>query len=143
MCTIENILNFKLVSLVKSLNKSFEQRIEYEGLLYPHYAAMVVIHEHPGIRQMELAQLKATDRTTTGHTVDRLEELGFLERRTDEKDRRAYRLYLTPAGEEVVRKCWELQKDTEKDVLRNLEVSEIAQLNRLLGKALADGRNGQ
>lgn len=136
MCSIERVLNFKLVTLVKTLNGQAESYLKEAGILYSHYGAMVVIYEHPGIMQAELAQMKATDRTTAGHTIDKLEQLSYVERRKDLADRRAFHLYLTPKGEEVVKIYWEQLKLMERQVLQNLSDSETEQLYELLDKAI-------
>lgn len=136
MHSIGEILNFKLVSLTKILNSQAELCLKEAGILYSHYAAMVVIGEHPGIRQADLAQLKATDRTTAGHTIDRLERLSYVERRKDPTDRRAFHLYLTEKGEKVVDTYWEQLKGMEREVLGKLSDSETEQLYELLDKIL-------
>lgn len=139
MCSIQSVLNFKLVSLVKMLNARIEPELKAAGILYSDYAAMVVIYEHPGISQVELAQLKATDRTTIGHTIDKLEQLTYVERKRDLSDKRAYHLNLTGQGQRVVETFWEKQKVAERQALQNLSDSEIGQMKELLEKALSGG----
>lgn len=136
MYSVEEILNFNLVSLVKTLNSQAEPYLKDAGILYSHYGAMVTIYEHPGIRQSDLAQLKATDRTTVGHTVDRLEELSYVERRRKTSDRRAFHLYLTEKGENIVTTFWIPLKKVERQVLKNLSDKEVDELFALLDKAL-------
>lgn len=136
MCSINRILNFKLVSLMKILNSQAETYLTEAGIPYSHYAAMVVICEHPGIRQADLAEMKATDRTTVGHTIDKLEQLAYVERRKDTADRRAFHLHLTEKGKKVVDTYWEQLQCMERKVLQNLSDSEIEQLYQLLDKTL-------
>lgn len=139
MCSIHSILNFKLVSLVKTLNAQIKPDLKAAGIFYSDYAAMVIIYERPGISQVELAQLNATDRTTTGHTIDKLEQLTYVERKRDQSDKRAYHLSLTEKGRIVVKNFWEKQKRAEREVLQNLSDSEIKQMKKLLEKALSGG----
>lgn len=139
MCSINSILNYKLVSLVKTLNGQIEPELREAGILYSDYGAMVIIYEHPGISQIEMAQIKATDRTTAGHTIDKLEQLGYVERKKDVADKRAYHLELTEEGRTVVETFWREQKKAERLALGNLTDAEIAQLRELLEKALAGG----
>src|ERR1700744_1960305 len=62
-------------------------------------AVLLVIGKLPGIDQKTLSALVALDRSTAGSVVTRLEERGFVARKTDTKDKRATLLRLTPGGE--------------------------------------------
>ena len=55
---------------------------------------MMYLRRHEGARQNELAALLEVENVTLGRHIDRLEESGWVERRSDPSDRRAWRLYL-------------------------------------------------
>ena len=68
--------------------------------------------------------------------VDRLEERGLIERRSSSEDRRVKLIALTPAGEELRARAVELLYEPPAE-LAALDPEEIAELARLLGKAVA------
>ena len=60
------------------------------------YAALSAIAASPGIDQATLAGSIAYDRVTIGGVVDRLVQKGLIDRRTNERDRRARVLRIFP-----------------------------------------------
>ena len=66
------------------------------------FSLLMAIYQHPGLHQVELAQLIGMDRSTISEISERLAKRGLLERRTDEKDERASKLYLTDQGKLAV-----------------------------------------
>lgn len=60
------------------------------------------IYQTPGISQYELAEIGHFDKGTTARAVKKLEDLGYITRVTDEKDRRFTRLYVSDAGASVI-----------------------------------------
>ena len=69
--------------------------------------------------------------------VDRLERLGFVERRPHESDRRSTTVGLTPAGRRLIDKALPLQLDAERELLAGLSRTDVAKLIELLTKTLA------
>ena len=68
------------------------------GMTGPQFDVLATLRQKEGITQQEMAaSLLVTKGNVTG-VVDRVEALGWVERRTDPDDRRANRLYLTEAG---------------------------------------------
>lgn len=60
------------------------------------------IYEKPGISQYELAQMGNFDKGTTARAIKKLMELGYVERCSDEEDRRMVRLYVSKKGEPLI-----------------------------------------
>jgi DNA-binding PadR family transcriptional regulator len=64
--------------------------------------------------------------------VDDLEHRGLAERRRDPSDRRAYTLFLTPAGREQLAELERAADDGETELLTALDASERSTLISLL-----------
>jgi DNA-binding MarR family transcriptional regulator len=64
--------------------------------------------------------------------VDDLEHRGLAERRRDPLDRRAYSLYLTPRGRDVLAELERIAEVHEVELLTALDASERSQLISLL-----------
>jgi MarR family transcriptional regulator, transcriptional regulator for hemolysin len=61
------------------------------------------LERQPGLSQNELAAIAEVTPITIARLVDRLEAQGLVERCTDPKDRRIWRLRLTPAAAPLLR----------------------------------------
>ena len=66
------------------------------------FSLLLAIYQQPGLHQVELTELIGMDRSTISEISDRLEKRGLLERRPDEADERASKLYITSQGSAAV-----------------------------------------
>jgi DNA-binding MarR family transcriptional regulator len=116
----------------------FHAETETDGFdLTPvQFAALSALVEHPGVDQATLAGLIAYDRTTLGGVIDRLEQKGLLRRETSRRDRRAFLLHLTTAGEALVAALRPSVERVQFVMLRGLDDSEKAEFIRLFQKAI-------
>jgi DNA-binding MarR family transcriptional regulator len=62
------------------------------------HSFLIEIIRQPGVNQDQLTTELKFDKATTARSVKQLEEVGYIERMVDEKDRRSYRLYPTQKG---------------------------------------------
>jgi len=74
------------------------EAFEGEDMTLSEWAVLTIIDIHPGVDQSRLADIVSIDRVNTGRLVDQLETKGLVERRSDEKDRRVWKLRCTHAG---------------------------------------------
>ena len=66
------------------------------------FAAMMVIHNNPGISQIALSRAIARDKSSVTPLIQDLYRLGFVSRRPAPRDRRSITLRLTAAGEKML-----------------------------------------
>jgi len=85
-----------------------------------------------GQSQQALSAALGIHRSAVVALVDDLEHRGLAERRRDPIDRRAYALYLTPAGRKLLAKLQRTAEDDETELLAALDSSERSQLISLL-----------
>jgi len=67
------------------------------------YADLVAIRTHPGIDATRLSAVIAFDRSTLGSVIERLEAKSWVTRKPSGEDKRVKLLYLTKAGETLLR----------------------------------------
>jgi DNA-binding MarR family transcriptional regulator len=67
------------------------------------YAALVAIRTHSGIDATRLSAVIAFDRSTLGSVIERLEAKEYIARKPSRDDKRVKLLYLTKAGETLLR----------------------------------------
>jgi DNA-binding MarR family transcriptional regulator len=85
-----------------------------------------------GLSQQALSRALGIHRSALVALVDDLEHRGLAERRRDPVDRRAYALYLTPQGRELLAELERAADDDEAELLTVLDASERSQLISLL-----------
>ena len=120
------------VQLGAHRHRRFAQRLAPFDLHPRHFGMLNQLAVNEGQSQQALSSALGIHRSAVVALVDDLEQRGLAERRRDPADRRAYTLYLTPAGRELL---VELDREAEADeaeLLAALDVPERSTLISLL-----------
>ncbi len=97
----KNIMEMEHNKYLKPYGISSEQ-----GLL------LKCVYEIPGITQTQIADYLTKDKTTVTRMIDTLVKKGSIIRKSSDKDRRVYHIYLTP---EIEKKVEEVSPHFEKN----------------------------
>lgn len=100
--TARDEVAFLLEEVTRSLRRAFEVRIQETGLNRSQWRLLVYLMRQEGQSQTELAAYLDLERATVGQAIDRLEEIGLLERRMCPSDRRVWRVYLKDPGRQLI-----------------------------------------
>ena len=108
------------------LNQAFRRRIAHTGVTPDQFTALrTLIEGDPsGLTQRDLTLAMSSDPNTVASLLERMEEAGWVERKPHERDRRAYRIRLLPAGNERYEVVRELAIALQTDVLGVLPEGE-------------------
>jgi len=96
------------------------------------YAALVAIRTHPGIDATRLSAVIAFDRSTLGNVIERLESKAWVERKPSREDKRIKLLYLTNAGEALLRAIMPSVDRAQARMLQPLKAADRKLLLALL-----------
>jgi DNA-binding MarR family transcriptional regulator len=102
------------------LNQAFRRRIAHLGITPDQYTVLRTLTEHCGLTQRELTQHMASDPNTVASLVRRMEAGGLVERQPHERDRRAQRLRLQPAGRDKYAAARQFALSLQHEVLSAL-----------------------
>ncbi len=82
------------------LNQSFRRRIAPIGATPDQFTALRCLREGDprGLTQRELTLIMSSDPNTIASLLERMEAAGWIARKPHERDGRAYRIQLRPAG---------------------------------------------
>jgi DNA-binding MarR family transcriptional regulator len=127
---------FLLKDVARLSTRNFERRAiaDQLGLTIEQCRVLVYLEKNQGISQTRLAYLTETDPMTLMRILDRMEHNGWLERRRDPNDRRAWRLHLQPAARPILQRIWAIADAARDDALAGLNVAKVEQLLQLLEK---------
>jgi MarR family transcriptional regulator for hemolysin len=135
MAKTEDISFGYLLSDVTLLfRKHFDRRAVKFGLTRAQWRATKMLYHREGLRQTELAEFLEMEPIAVGRVIDRLQAAGFVERRPDPKDRRAWRLYTTEQAKVIVGDMELIARDLRKDATGGIEHDELQQALTVIGK---------
>jgi DNA-binding MarR family transcriptional regulator len=131
---MEEALAYLISDTSRVIRRAFNERARAIGGTHAQWRVLSELRRHPGIKQAPLAELFDVEPITMSRMIDRLQESGFVERRADPQDRRAWLLYLTPQADPIIDLIMEAADDLHVAMLVDLSEGEIATLRRTLDK---------
>jgi DNA-binding MarR family transcriptional regulator len=97
----DHCLYFNTTALARSLEREWTRAFKPFGLTPSQAFMLRVVLEKPALLQSELAKELAIARPTATRTLDGLQKLNLVERRSTETDGREYGIHPTPAAVEL------------------------------------------
>jgi MarR family transcriptional regulator for hemolysin len=117
---------FALNDVARLLRICADHKAGQFGMSRAQWAVLARLERAEGLKQSELADMLDLQPITLTRLIDRLCDAGLVERRGDPDDRRAKRLFLTPAAQPVMDRLHILGEELMGQALDGLEPEETA-----------------
>ncbi|WP_230425655.1 MarR family winged helix-turn-helix transcriptional regulator [Spartinivicinus ruber] len=128
----EDSFGWLIAVVSQQMGYSLDARLKKYGLNLALWPTLFLLWQQEGCTQTELAKACQTRNYTTTRVLDKLEELGLVERRPDPDSRRAFRIFLTEKGRELEPELIAEAKAVNKQYLSKLDKNQRAQLMSLM-----------
>jgi MarR family transcriptional regulator for hemolysin len=129
---VKREIAFTIMDVARLLKTYADQRARQFGISRAQWAVLTRIERNEGLKQSELAELLDLQPISLTRLLDRLAGNSLIERRADPNDRRANRLYLTPAAKPLLGRLSELGADMMETVLDGLDEKSIERMLKQL-----------
>lgn len=120
---INREIAFTIMDVARMLRTYADQRARQFGISRAQWTVLVRLDRSEGLKQSELAEILDLQPISLTRLLDRLAENGLIERRPDPHDRRANRLYLTPAARPLLAELAELGQEMMDTVLEGFDAN--------------------
>ena len=127
-------LPFEIAETAHALRRAFDRRAATLGITRAQWKVLFRLQRQPGLRQVELADSLDVVPITLCLIVDRLEEAGWVERRRDPSDRRAWRLEVTEQAQPLIAKLRALADELMAEAFAGLSEPELELMRTKLMK---------
>ncbi|WP_447760154.1 MarR family winged helix-turn-helix transcriptional regulator [Sphingopyxis panaciterrae] len=134
----DKTLGMRIMKLSRLLRLRFDRRAAGAGLTSAQWRTIACVRRFPGATQREIAGLLEVGEVTVGRSIDRLADAGWLERRADPADRRAYRIHLTGAIDPLLGELAAIGAAEDAEALAGFSAAEVAELTAMLGRITAN-----
>jgi MarR family transcriptional regulator for hemolysin len=121
---------FTLMDVARLMKTYADHRARQFGISKAQWGVLMRLQLAEGLKQTELAEALDLQPITLTRLLDTLAENGLIERKPDPNDRRANRLYLTPAALPLLERLNELGADMMANVLDGVDRETV---ERMLG----------
>jgi MarR family transcriptional regulator, transcriptional regulator for hemolysin len=123
---------FVLHETARLLSKRFDQRSKSLGLTRAQCQLLAYLVYHEGINQAGLAELLELEPISLGRLVDRMAQAGWVERRPDPQDRRAWQLFMTEKAKPLFAEMVAIGRKVRAEALAGFTPEEGDRIMELL-----------
>src|SRR6202789_868938 len=125
-------LNREFSFIINDVARMLRTYADYKGAQFgvtrAQWAVLARLDRFEGLKQSELAEMLDLQPITLTRLLDRLCENGLIERRSDPNDRRAKRLFLTPAARPLLEQLGTLGEDMLGTTLTGVSRETVEQI---------------
>ncbi len=125
-------LLFLLHDVARLLRVDADKRARCHGMTRAQWAILIWLERQPGISQKELAELLEVEPISVARLIDRLEARGMVERRPDPRDRRIWRLHLSPPAFPMLREIEHQRAEITKMLGRGIDPATLESMTDTL-----------
>ena len=117
-------LGFLLHDAARLMRKRFEARASGLGLSAAQWRLLVRVAKEEGVAQARLAELLEIEPISVSRLIDRMEEGGWIERRSDSGDRRVRMIFPTAKSRDAYASVKGLAGEVYEEALTGMSMSE-------------------
>lgn len=129
---LDRNLGFLLHDVARLMRKRFEQNARELGLTRSQCSVLAHLSRHDGIQQGALAEILEVEPITLTRLVDRLEQMGLVERQSHSKDRRIRLLRLTEAARPKLADIFAVGAVTRREAMEGVDEKDRERLFDIL-----------
>jgi MarR family transcriptional regulator, transcriptional regulator for hemolysin len=126
--TLNREFAFTLNDVARLLRTYADHKAAQFGITRAQWAVMARLDRSEGLKQSEIAEMLDLQPISLTRLLDRLSDSGLIERRSDPHDRRANRLFLTPAARPLLERLGELGEELMGTALAGIDTATIRQM---------------
>jgi MarR family transcriptional regulator for hemolysin len=119
---------FTLMDVARLMKTYADQRARQFGISRAQWGVLMRLHLNEGLNQADLAEILDLQPITLTRLLDGLAANGLIERKPDPNDRRANRLFLTPAALPLLERLNELGADMMASVLDGIDRATVERM---------------
>ena len=99
----------KVISYIYRYQRIFlDKELEPYGIGSGQFSFMMSLYLKDGVKQETFARMYKMDKATVARAIKKLEDTGYVYRKQDAKDKRAYNIILTEKGKDIEAKIKEI-----------------------------------
>lgn len=126
--SVDQHFMFTLAEVQRLLRAYADKQAARHGITRAQWAVLAKVERAEGLKQSELAELMELQPITLTRLIDKLCDHGWLERRSDDSDRRVKRLYLRKAARPLLGKLSGLRSELTATALAGIAPADAHRL---------------
>jgi len=114
------------------MDKELQERLVPLGLSLNQFTIIMTLLERDGQTQVDIGRKTMLPAYATTRNIDKLESLGYVQRKRHESSRRSYRILLTDSGKNLAPTLYQTTKSVNSLFLSHLDENQKGEFLRIL-----------
>ena len=133
-CNVREIIGYQIHLTAQLARNRINRKLKPLGIATEQLTILAFLHKYPELSQNDLGKKVGKDKTTVTRMLEALVKKGLIRKVSDRNDRRAFLIYLTPRGEEILEAALPISKTVTEEYHRLLDDDERNHLLNALEK---------
>ena len=132
MAQYDDCIVFLLAKAYQKAHGNLKKRLITYGLTPIQHLILETLWEEQGLSAGDIGKRLLLDGATLSGVLDRMNEGGWIIKKTDKDDKRIIRIHLSKRSKKLKSSLMDERKGANEDILQNLSLEEKVLLKRLL-----------
>ncbi len=129
---LERSPGYMLGLTYRKLSSLLQQRLKAYDITPEQWSVLLHISRGNGMIQKDIAEQAGKDHPTTTRILDQLLKKGFVTKQTDPNDRRAFLVFSTPEGQQLLEETIAIEHSVTKEVQDCMTEQDFSKFMELL-----------
>jgi len=125
-------IGFRFGNMSRKMSSLFASRLKPYGITPEQWTVLYQVYLQEGINQKELALRSGKDQPSITRILDVLDKKGFVRRKPDPGDRRAYLIYATPAVKQLMNETEPLELSLNDELIAGITDEQLETLDQIM-----------
>ena len=125
MFDINEQMTYLVYVMQKRMRRPMSMALDRDDITLEQFVVLYNLINKDGINQKSLSHRVDKDQATLARILDILEGRGYVSRRTTEKDRRAFLVYITDSGRKKVKEIAVLLGEVHDKIVEGIPVERV------------------
>lgn len=134
MSNLEREILREIGTITRCINSISDIKYKNINLQKGQFIFLIRVCENPGINQRDLSKLLKVDKTTIAKAIQKLINVGYIERKEEPSDKRMWRLYPLQKALDAYDYITKEENKVNKDYYNNFDKEEKKLVYKLLKK---------
>ena len=133
--SLDESLGFWLYRSHIQVSAALRQAFQDAGhdLTPEQWAVLLRLREQEGLNQSQLGEKTSKDRHNITRILKQLDKRGYIEKHHDERDKRAFHVYLAPAGRSILKELKPIVLKHRNRVCKGFSKDDLLKIRDYLG----------
>lgn len=125
MFDINEEMTYLVYVMQKRMRRQMSAALDRDDITLEQYVVLYNLVDQDGINQKSLSHKVDKDQATLARILDILENRGYVVRRTTEKDRRAFLVFITEEGKNKVKEIARRLGMVHKEIVEGIQSDRV------------------